>query len=109
VKGTLHWVSAAHALKAEVRVYEQLFSKENPDEEEDFKTCLNPNSLESLTECLIEPSLAGAVPGSRYQFLRHGYFIADAEDFTVDRPVFNRIVSLKDSWAKIQKAGQAGK
>jgi glutaminyl-tRNA synthetase len=109
VKGTLHWVSAAHALKAEVRVYEQLFSKENPDEEEDFKTCLNPNSLESLTECLIEPSLAGAVPGSRYQFLRHGYFIADAEDFTVDRRVFNRIVSLKDSWAKIQKAGQAGK
>jgi glutaminyl-tRNA synthetase len=109
VKGTLHWVSAAHALKAEVRVYEQLFSKENPDEEEDFKTCLNPKSLESLKECLVEPGLSGAAPGSRYQFLRNGYFIADAEDFTVERPVFNRIVSLKDSWAKIQKAGQTGK
>ena len=109
VKGTLHWVSAAHSLKAEVRLYEQLFLKENPDEEEDFKACLNPNSLEFLTECLVEPGLSGAAPGSRYQFLRNGYFIADAEDFNVERPVFNRIVSLKDSWAKIQKAGQAGK
>jgi len=108
VKGTLHWVSAAHARPAEVRLYEHLFLKENPDEEEDFKTCLNPNSLEILKECLVEPGLSGAAPGSRYQFLRHGYFIADAEDFTAERPVFNRIVSLKDAWARIRRAEQTG-
>lgn len=106
VKGTLHWVSAAHAVRAEARLYDHLFLKENPDEEEDFKNCLNPNSLETLTSCLVEPSLAGAAPGSRYQFLRHGYFIVDSSGET---PAFNRIVSLKDSWAKIQKAEQAGK
>ncbi|MCL6639544.1 MAG: glutamine--tRNA ligase/YqeY domain fusion protein [Firmicutes bacterium] len=109
VKGTLHWVSAAHAVQAEVRLYDHLFTKENPDEEEDFRSCLNPNSLETLTSCLVEPSLAGAAPGSRYQFLRHGYFIADPVDTTGRKPVFNRIVPLKDTWARIQKAEQGGK
>ena len=110
VKGTLHWVSADHAVKAEVRLYDHLFSKENPEDAKDgadFIESLNPNSLELLTDCLLEPSLAGAVPGTRYQFLRHGYFIVDT-DSTDSKPVFNRIVSLKDSWAKIQKA-QASK
>jgi len=103
VKGTLHWVSAAHALPVEVRLYDHLFTRENPDEERDFKSCINTNSLETLTSCLVEPGLAGAPPGSRYQFLRHGYFIVDPVDSTTGAPVFNRIVSLKDSWAKIMK------
>ncbi len=103
VKGTLHWVSAAHAVPVEVRLYDHLFTRENPDEEKDFKSCININSLETLTSCLVEPGLAGAPPGSRYQFLRHGYFIADPVDSTAGAPVFNRIVSLKDSWAKIMK------
>ncbi len=103
VKGTLHWVSVAHAVPVEVRLYDHLFTKENPDEEKDFKSCINTNSLETLTSCLVEPGLAGAPPGSRYQFLRHGYFIVDPVDSTAGVPVFNRIVSLKDSWAKIMK------
>ena len=105
VKGTLHWVSAAHAVKAEVRLYDHLFIKENPDDDSDgtdFTAYLNPKSLEVLDSCLVEPSLAQAKPGSRYQFLRHGYFIVD-RDSTPGRLVFNRIVSLKDTWAKIQK------
>ncbi|NLW39080.1 MAG: glutamine--tRNA ligase/YqeY domain fusion protein [Peptococcaceae bacterium] len=106
VKGTLHWVSARHAVPAEVRLYDHLFLKENPDEEEDFKSCLNPNSLIRLTNCLLEPSLAGAEPGSRYQFLRKGYFCVDTVDSTKERLVFNRIVPLKDTWAKIQKANK---
>lgn len=102
VKGTLHWVSAAHAVKAEVRLYEHLFLKENPDEDEDFKANLNPNSQEILTNCWVEPSLAKVQPGNGYQFLRQGYFCVDPD--TADgHPVFNRIVSLKDTWAKIQK------
>ena len=112
VKGTLHWVSAAHAVRAEVRLYDYLLAKENPDDEKedsDFKTDVNPNSLERLTSCQVEPSLAGAAPGSRYQFLRNGYFCVDAVDSAVGALVFNRIVSLKDSWARIQKAEQAGK
>lgn len=109
VKGTLHWVSAAHAVRAVARLYDHLFVKENPDEEKDFKACLNPDSLETLDSCLVEPSLAEAAPGSRYQFLRHGYFIADPVESTGDALVFNRIVSLRDSWAKIQKAEQARK
>ncbi|MCL6478915.1 MAG: glutamine--tRNA ligase/YqeY domain fusion protein [Peptococcaceae bacterium] len=107
VKGTLHWVSAAHAVKAEVRLYNHLFLKENPDDDRDgtdFKDHLNPNSLERLTGCMVEPSLAEAVPGSRYQFLRHGYFIVDTAGPAAGVPVFNRIVPLKDTWAKIQKA-----
>jgi len=111
VKGTLHWVSADHAVKAEVRLYDQLFSKENPDEEKEgahFTANLNPNSLERLSSCLMEPGLAGAEPGNRYQFMRHGYFMVDPVDSSEGSPVFNRIVSLKDSWAKIQKADGKG-
>nr|WP_073237310.1 glutamine--tRNA ligase/YqeY domain fusion protein [Desulforamulus putei] len=102
VKGTLHWVSADHAVKAEVRLYEHLFIKANPEEDKDtdFKQNLNPNSLQVLSS-LVEPSLAGAAPGSRYQFLRQGYFCVDP-DTTNGSLVFNRVVSLKDSWAKAQ-------
>jgi len=107
VKGTLHWVSAAHALKAEVRLYDHLFLKENPGDEKDgtdFKTYLNPKSLERLTSCLAEPSLVAAVPGSRYQFLRQGYFCVDSKDSSSDALVFNRTVTLRDTWAKIQRS-----
>jgi len=105
VRGTLHWVSAAHALNAEVRLYDRLFTKENPLEEggADFMDYLNPDSLEVLTSCQIEPGLAGATPGSRYQFLRMGYFCVDP-DSSGDRLVFNRTASLRDTWAKIQRA-----
>jgi len=105
VRGTLHWVSAAHALNAEVRLYDRLFTKENPLEEDgaDFMDYLNPDSLEVLTSCQIEPGLAGATPGSRYQFLRMGYFCVDP-DSSGDRLVFNRTASLRDTWAKIQRA-----
>ncbi|MBC6948425.1 glutamine--tRNA ligase, partial [candidate division KSB1 bacterium] len=106
VKGTIHWVAAASAVKAEVRLYDRLFVKENPEDNKDgsdFIAQLNPNSLETLRDCYLEPSLAHAVPGSRYQFERLGYFCADAVDSKPGKPVFNRIVSLKDSWAKIEK------
>jgi glutaminyl-tRNA synthetase len=107
VKGTLHWVSARHALEAEVRLYDHLFIKADPYDVKrgsDFKANLNPNSLEKLTSCRVEPSLAGARPGSRYQFLRQGYFCVDSVDSRDEALVFNRIVSLRDSWAKIEKA-----
>jgi glutaminyl-tRNA synthetase len=110
VRGTLHWVSATHALKAEVRLYDQLFTKENPDEVEegkDFTSNLNPNSLEVLTSCQVEPSLKDAVPGSRYQFERKGYFCVDL-DSSDNKLVFNRTVSLRDTWAKIEKAQKKG-
>jgi glutaminyl-tRNA synthetase len=106
IKGTSHWVSAPHAVKAEVRLYDHLFLTESPDDEDeglDYKANLNPNSLEKLTSCMVEPSLAQAVPGSHYQFLRQGYFSAD-KDSTGNNLVFNRIVSLRDTWAKIQKS-----
>ena len=106
VKGTSHWVSAAHALKAEVRLYDHLFTKENPDdapEGQDFTANLNPDSLTTV-EALIEPSLKEAGAGDRIQFLRQGYYCVDP-DSTQDRLVFNRTVSLKDSWAKIEKKG----
>jgi len=106
VKSTLHWVSAAHSLEAEVRLYDHLFTKENPDDVEkngDFKSNFNPNSLEVLTSCRVEPSLAGAVSETRYQFERMGYFCIDP-DCTDEKLVFNRTVSLRDPWAKIQKA-----
>ena len=105
VKATLHWVSAAHAIPAEVRLYDHLFGQADPDdvpEGEDFTAALNPHSLETLTSCQVEPSLAGAEAGSRYQFERQGYFCADA-DTTPDRLVFNRTVPLRDTWAKIAK------
>ena len=107
VRGTLHWVSAEHALKAQVRLYDHLFVKENPSETKDgadFKTFLNPNSLERLTSCLVEPSLADAAPGSRYQFLRQGYFCVDLKDSLSNALVFNRTVTLRDTWAKIQRS-----
>ena len=105
VKSTIHWVSAAHALEAEVRLYENLFTKENPNDVEngaDFMSNVNRNSLEVLTSCRIEPFLAGAAPGNRYQFERKGYFCVDP-DTTPKKLVFNRTVSLRDDWAKIQK------
>lgn len=108
IKGTSHWVSAVHALEAEVRLYEHLFVGENPDEEDGdlgYKAKLNPNSVEVLIHCKVEPSLAGAVPGSRYQFMRQGYFNIDPGDGSENQLVFNRIVPLRDTWAKIQKSG----
>ena len=107
VKGTLHWVSAAHALEAEVRLYDHLFTKANPydvKDGSDFKANINPNSLEKLTSCRVEPSLVDAKSGSIYQFLRQGYFCVDSVDSRHGTPVFNRIVPLRDSWAKIEKA-----
>ncbi|MEE8576353.1 MAG: glutamine--tRNA ligase/YqeY domain fusion protein [candidate division Zixibacteria bacterium] len=104
VKGTLHWVSAAHAVQAEVRLYDHLFSKENPEEDEDFRQNLNPTSLQTLSGCMLEPSLAGAAPGARFQFLRNGYFCVDSRDSSQDALVFNRTVLLRDTWAKIEKA-----
>ena len=101
VKGTLHWVSAAHAKKIQTRLYQHLFLKDNPEEDENFTMSINPDSLEIL-ESWIEPQLAGVLPGTRYQFLRQGYFAVD-EDSTPDNLVFNRVVSLKDSWAKVKK------
>ncbi len=107
VKGTLHWVSAQHAIQAEVRLYDRLFSAENPDRVEDggdYKQNLNPNSLEVISNALVEPSLKSAVVGTRVQFLRHGYFCID-NDSSAEKLVFNRTVGLRDSWAKIQKKG----
>ncbi len=106
VKATLHWVSAEHSLPAEVRLYDHLFTKPDPDdapEGQDFTANLNPQSLERLTGCRVEPSLAGAAPGSRYQFERLGYFCVD-RDSNAQRLVFNRTASLRDTWAKIEKA-----
>ncbi len=105
VRATLHWVSAEHALEAEVRLYDHLFGKEDPTDVEDgadFKDYLNPDSLEILTSCRVEPGLAGAKPGSRYQFERQGYFCVDP-DSSAGKLVFNRTVALRDTWAKIEK------
>ena len=104
VKGTLHWVSASHAQKAEVRLYNQLFTHENPADEKncpDLKSSLNPNSLEIIKEAFLEPSLKGAT--GWFQFLRLGYFCADNKGSSSNSQVFNRIVTLRDSWAKIAK------
>jgi glutaminyl-tRNA synthetase len=105
VKATIHWVSAGHAVGAEVRLYDSLFTKENPNETEegeDFIANLNPHSLEALTDCKLEPSLANVAVGSRFQFERLGYFCVDP-DSSPGKPVFNRTVALKDTWAKIEK------
>ncbi|HVO81279.1 MAG TPA: glutamine--tRNA ligase/YqeY domain fusion protein [Terriglobales bacterium] len=110
VKATIHWVSATHALDAEVRLYDNLFSKEDPSQVEegnDFTSNLNPHSLEVLRRCKLEPSFANAVVGSRYQFERLGYFCVDP-DSRSGKLVFNRTVALKDTWAKIER-GQRGK
>ena len=110
VKATIHWVSAAHAVPAEVRLYDRLFLDEDPDEADegrDFLANLNPNSLETLTACRVEPSLSHARAGGIYQFERQGYFCVDP-DARPGLPVFNRAVSLRDEWAKIEKAQRAG-
>jgi glutaminyl-tRNA synthetase len=110
VKSTIHWVSAAHASDAEVRLYDNLFLRENPGDESeglDFTAYLNPNSLEVLNACKLEPSLRAASPGSRYQFERLGYFCVDPDSMP-EKLVFNRTVALRDAWARIEKA-QKGK
>jgi glutaminyl-tRNA synthetase len=110
VKSTIHWVSAAHAIDAEVRLYDKLFTREDPnetDEGENFTANLNPHSLEVLPAAKLEPSLRDAVEGDRYQFERLGYFCADP-DSVPGKPVFNRTVALRDSYAKIEKAQQGG-
>jgi len=110
VKSTIHWVSAAHALPAEVRLYDHLFTKPDPGDDEDaanWKAALNPKSLETVTDARVEPSLAGATPGSRWQFERTGYFCADPVDSAPGRLVFNRTVTLRDTWARIEKAEQS--
>jgi glutaminyl-tRNA synthetase len=110
VKATIHWVSAAHAVEGEVRIYENLFLKENPsdvEEGQDVLDNLNPNSLEIIANAKLEPSLANAVAGTRYQFERLGYFCVDP-DSKPGKPVFNRTVALKDAWARTEKR-QGGK
>lgn len=104
VKGTLHWVSAEHALEVEARLCDRLFRNANPASDgADFKASLNPDSIETLMASRVEPSLAGAAPETRYQFERQGYFCVDSADSSEEKLVFNRIVTLRDSWAKIEK------
>jgi len=106
VKATLHWVSAEHSIEAEVRLYNNLFVKDNPnnlEEGKEFTDYLNPKSLEALKDCRLEPGLSGAAQGNIYQFERLGYFCVDPVDARPEKPVFNRTVTLKDEWAKIQK------
>jgi glutaminyl-tRNA synthetase len=108
VKSTLHWVSASHALEVEVRLYDHLFTSPDPadvPEGTDWKSSINPNSLEIVTSCRAEPGLSGSAPGSRFQFERQGYFSVDP-DSTPDMLVLNRTVTLRDTWAKIEKAGK---
>ena len=110
MKATLHWVSASGAVDAEVRMIDHLFTAEHPEavpEGVDWKSGINPKSLETLTGCKLEPSLASAKPGESFQFERMGYFCCDP-DTTPGKPVFNRTVTLKDAWAKIEKAGKKG-
>ena len=104
VRGTIHWVSAMHAVDAEVRLYEHLFTSERPDDEDDFLSTLNPDALKVVTNAKVEPSLADARPGERFQFERLGYFAVDP-DSKPGAPVFNRTVSLRDTWAKVNKGG----
>ena len=103
VKGTIHWVSARHALASQVRLYDTLFLTPKPDEDEDWKAHINPNSLERLTNCFVEPALGNAIIGDRFQFERTGYFCVDL-DAAPGRLVFNRTVSLRDTWSKMEKA-----
>jgi len=104
VKATLHWVSAEHAFETEVRLYNHLFTVENPADTEDFKAHINPESLSVLKGCKLEPSLSGAPGGTHCQFERLGYFFADPVDSVPGRPVFNRVATLRDTWAKLQKS-----
>ena len=100
VRGVIHWVSARHGLKAEVRLYDRLFKSPSPGRGGDFLDDLNPDSLRILRDCVVEPSLAEAAVGGRYQFEREGYFCVDDVEAGPDQLVFNRIVSLRDSWGK---------
>ncbi|HTX90138.1 MAG TPA: glutamine--tRNA ligase/YqeY domain fusion protein [Anaerolineales bacterium] len=106
VKSTIHWVSAKHAISAEVRLYNQLFTVENPDVGDDIDAIVNPNSLELVKDCYLEPSLAATQPGEKFQFERNGYFCTDPENLP-GKPVFNRTVTLKDTWAKIDKSNKS--
>ena len=109
VKATIHWVSAAHAIPAEVRLYDHLFTKEDPDdlpEGADWKINLNPRSLETLPDCRIEPYLVGTTPGSIYQFERLGYFCVDTAESSPERLLFNRTITLRDTWAKIERGNK---
>ncbi len=109
VRGTIHWVSADHALPATVHLYDHLFTVEKPDElGADFRDALNPNSLETLVDCRVEPSLANAVSGASYQFERLGYFCVDSVDSKPDALVFDRAVSLRDTWARIERSQGTG-
>ena len=105
MQGTIHWVSAAHAVEAELRLYDHLFEKADPNdvpEGVDWITTVNPRSrVDSRAQ--LEPSLAAAAPGDRFQFERVGYFVADGRDHARERPVFNRTITLRDTWAKLQK------
>jgi len=106
IKGTIHWVSCRHAIEAEVRLYDTLFTKRNPEDVPDgadFTVNLNPRSLEIISSCKAEPSLKNAAPGSHYQFERLGYFFVDSVDEKRGKPVFNRVVTLRDTWAKIER------
>jgi len=106
VKATLHWVAAPTAFSATVRLYDHLFTRPDPDEEDDFTACINPASLETLEDCKLEPSLKALGPGERVQFERLGYFFSDPAESRPNAPVFNRIVGLKDAWARIVKSGK---
>ena len=106
IKGTVHWVSARHAFPAKVRLYDALFTKRNPDDVEegrDYKENMNPASLEVLEQAYCEPGLKAAQPGARVQFERLGYFFVDPKDSAPGAPVFNRTVTLKDTWAKLEQ------
>jgi glutaminyl-tRNA synthetase len=102
VKGTIHWVSAEHAVSAEVRLYDRLFSVADPAAEEDILSALNPDSL-VVADARLEPALGDVDAGNAWQFERLGYFCTDSSDHTREKPVFNRIVTLRDGWAKIEK------
>jgi glutaminyl-tRNA synthetase len=107
VEGVIHWVSANHAVSAEVRLYDRLFRVADPTEVGDEPAeYLNPGSLETLSSCCVEPALANASPGSKYQFERLGYFCADSKDSLPGKPVFNRVAQLRDSWGKIASQGK---
>ncbi len=106
VRGSIHWVSAAHALTAELRLYNTLFLSEFPEDtgdDSDFTANINPDSLEILPNAWVEPSLADGASGPQYQFMRQGYFYPDPVDSTPDQLVFNRTITLRDTWAKLQK------
>jgi glutaminyl-tRNA synthetase len=107
VKGTIHWVSATHAANVDVRLYDVMFTQEHPEDVPagvDWRTLFNPNSLEVVKDCKVEPALAQVAPGDRVQFERIGYFFVDPIDSRPKQPVFNRTVTLKDRWAKIKSA-----